>query len=79
MSLCVANDGLNVMFDLASFSSPFLCCSYELVQALRSKVEYAIGNLIDGKVERNILGEGGGWEEQERVTQIAQEIIHSKQ
>ena len=55
-------------------------CSYELVRMLHSKVEDAVGSLIKVKVEENTQGGGGGgWEEHEHVTQIAQEIIHSKQ
>ena len=55
--------------------SLFLVASYELVRTLHARVEDAVGTLVKGKVEERIQ-EGEG---QEKVAQIADEVINSKE
>ena len=58
-----------------------MCVSYELVRLLHNKVETAVGDLIKDKVEHHTSSKGGAsWgEEQERASQIAEEVLQSKQ
>jgi len=59
-----------------------VCVSYELVRLLHHKVETAVGDLIKHKVEHHASSKGGaswGEEQEERATQIAEEVLQSRQ